>query len=239
MPLSESEFHPYLKIGESIMGSRMIVGTFPIYSLTDLRSLYKNQLQQQRGDISFFYGSQANCFWSWYQQYFDTEADIQNPTSIIKSLQEKRIAISDVIKECSRSGESFEDSKLRNIKWNLNLASVIEERIDKIICTSKSVSGAMGWLVGKILLPAGFHINQQDSIQLHQSILNEIQQSDMLLLPVSQVLEKGTKKISIVALPSPGSPQRRLIDFGYVKNIHTTSNYLQEYLSVTFKWFLQ
>jgi hypothetical protein len=64
MPINEIEYHPYLQIGEAIPASRMIVGTFPVYSLTNLRTPRKNYLQHQRGDISFFYGSQANCFWN-------------------------------------------------------------------------------------------------------------------------------------------------------------------------------
>ncbi len=239
MPINDIEQHPFLQMGESIQASRMIIGTFPIYSLTNPRTTYKNQLRKQRGDMSFFYGSQANYFWSWYKQHLDTEVKIQKPNLIIHSLQTKNISISDVIKECSRIEESFEDSNLRNIKWNLKLDSLIEEKISKVICTSKSASGAMRWLRDKILLPASFHIDQGDSIQLHLSILNEIPQSNRQLLPVAQVLVKGTKRVRVLALPSPGSPQRRLVDFGYDKNAHITSNYLEQYLSLTFKWFLQ
>ncbi len=36
MPIDELERHPYLNIGESISAKRMIVGTFPIYSLNIL-----------------------------------------------------------------------------------------------------------------------------------------------------------------------------------------------------------
>lgn len=54
MPIDEIEYHPYLQVGEAIQISRMIVGTFPIYSLTNPRKERKNQLQDQRNDLSFF-----------------------------------------------------------------------------------------------------------------------------------------------------------------------------------------
>ena len=239
MPTNETEYHPYIAVGETIRASRMIIGTFPIYSLTIPETQHKNQLQQ-RGDISFFYGSKKNKFWRWYKEYIDQDVQIENPQLILKSLQNNCIAISDVIKECSRIDESFEDSKLRNIKWNLNLASVIEERIDKIICTSKSASGAMGWLRDKVLIPAGFTINYENSNKLHQKIISKLPQNNLQIRPIAQVLSNGSKKISIVALPSPGSPQRRLIDFGHVKEGSSTSSiYLQAYLSQTFNWFMQ
>jgi hypothetical protein len=236
---NELEQHPYIYIGEAIPARRMIVGTFPIYSLTNPRTPRKIQLQQHHGDISFFYGSQANAFWSWYQQFVDLTVNTQNAQSILTSLQVKEIAISDVIKECSRIDESFEDNKLRRKDWNLPLGNLINRSIDKIICTSKAGSGAMGWLRDKVLMPAGFVVNQTETTQLHQYILNAIPGSNTQVLSIAQVLTRGQKKISIVALPSPGSPERRLVDFGYVDGVHFTATYLQSYLTQTFSWFLQ
>jgi hypothetical protein len=239
MPVNELEQHPYIQIGEAIPATRMIVGTFPIYSLTNPRTPRKHQLQQLRGDISFFYGSRANAFWGWYQQYIDATVNTQNAQSILASLQVREIAISDVIKECSRIDESFEDNNLREKDWNLPLGNVINRSIDKIICTSKADSGAMGWLRDKVLIPAGFVVNQIETAQLHHQILNAIQGSNTQVISIAQVLTRGQKKVSIVALPSPGSPERRLANFGYVNGVHTTTTYLQSYLNRTFNWFLQ
>lgn len=237
MPINEIESHPFLELGEAIPTSRMIVGTFPIYSLTKPETEHKIQLQQ-RGDLSFFYGSKRNKLWSWYKEYVDKAVEIESPQSILSSLQNKGIAISDVIMECSRINESFEDSKLKNVQWNLNLCAIIESRIDKIICTSKSTLGAMGWLRDKILMPEGFTVNQHRSIHLHQYILNTIPDHNSTVRLVAQVLQKGRRSIQIVAIPSPGSPNRRLIDFGYIKGVHTTSVFLNSYLRHAFNWFL-
>lgn len=239
MPINETEIHPFLQIGEAIPASRMIVGTFPIYSLTNPRTQRKSSLQQDRNDISFFYGSRSNYFWSWYQQYIDADVNIQNPESIITSLTNKGIAISDVIQECLRIKESFEDNKLQQKQWNMQLSKVIESSIDKIICTSKSDSGAMGWLRDKILIPSGFSVNQIASIDLHHEILDNIPDSNHNIKLIAVVLQKGDRRVEIVSLPSPGSPQRRLIDFGYVKTNQTTENYLSNYLLITFNWFLE
>ena len=237
MPINQIEQHPFLAQGENIEGNRMVVGTFPIFSLTNPRTPRKNQLQLQGGHISFFYGSNANLFWAWYQQFIDPTVNILSPQSIVESLQANDIAISDVISQCSRIKESFNDSDLRQKIWNRSLAEIIEERIDKIICTSKSQSGAMGWLISRLLAKAGFTIDQQASNALHENILTAIPGSNLAVKNVAYVLKKGNKKVSIVALPSPGSPQRRLVDFGYVNGVHLTNTYLQNYLTSVFGWF--
>lgn len=239
MPVNELEQHPFIHYGEAIPARRMVIGTFPIYSLTNPRTPRKNQLQQQRGDISFFYGSQANTFWKWYQQFVDPAANINSAPTILASLRVKEIAISDVIAQCSRIDESFEDNKLRSKDWNLPLGDVVYRSIDKIICTSKANDGALGWLKHKVLKQSGFTVDQAQSIHLHHSIMNSIPGSNAQVIPIASVLTRGQKSVSIVALPSPGSPERRLVDFGYVDGVHTTSTYLQSYLSQTFSWFLQ
>jgi hypothetical protein len=240
MPIDEVELHPYLGIGESISATRMIVGTFPIYSLTNPRTPRKEQLQQQRSDISFFYGSRSSAFWSWYRNHVDATINVEAVESIVSSLEINSIAISDVIKKCSRVNESFEDKDLRisNGAWNSTLGDIIYGSIDKILCTSKGARGAMGWLRDKILEPYGFNIDHVQSTGLHHNILNNIPNSNPQVLPVAQVLNKGERRISIVALPSPGSPVRRLGNFGFVKASHTTDAYLQAYLSESFNWFL-
>ncbi len=238
MPVHEIEIHPFLQIGESITSNKIIIGTFPIYGLTNPRTHHKDQLRQERGDMSFFYGSRSNCFWSWYQQYIDNSVNIENPLTILASLEINKIAISDVIFQCSRINESFEDSQLRNIVWNYNLAALIEANIDKVICTSKSVNGAMGWLCNRILIPFGFILNKEESDQLHNVILNSIPNCNTQIKLVTQVLTKGGKKVSIVALPSPGSPYRRLSDFGRLTSIHDSVFYLDSYLQSSFNWFI-
>ena len=237
MPIIEQEHHQYLQTGASISGKRMIVGTFPIYSLTNPRTPRKIELLQERRDIDFFYGSRSNAFWKWYKRYVDDSIDPSQPENILESLRKKNIAISDVIKDCSRIDESFEDNKLRNKHWNNALAGRIDLGVEKILCTSKSKSGAMGWLINKILIPAGYSVNASLSSQLHAQILTSIPSANHHIRNVATVLKKNSSQLSIVSLPSPGSPERMLSNFGYIKNEHSTAIYLHQYLTASFKWF--
>jgi G:T/U-mismatch repair DNA glycosylase len=235
MPINEQEQHPFLGNGESIQSNKMIVGTFPVFSLTLPITNRKTQLQLQNGDITFFYGSIANHFWSWYLQFIDNTVVVNNVASILTSLTSKRIAISDVIRKCSRINVSSKDNDLRVIEWNMNLSNKIDKDIFKIICTSK---GAMNWLVGNILIPSGFTIDINESKQLHNQIIGAIPNSNNNVNPVAKVLYRKGKKLNLVSLPSPGSPYRRLDCFGRNNNYQTAEIFLQQYIGITFDWFL-
>jgi hypothetical protein len=237
MPLNELEFHPYLKVGESIPGSRMIIGTFPIYSVTKPWSTVKSNFVLERNDMLFFYGSRANMFWHWYKNFIDNTVNPRNNRSIHASLIRNKISISDVATRCCRIGYSFKDQDLKRKMWNQLLGAIIENRISRIICTSKSDSGAMGWLRDKILLQNGFRLDSTASTALHNSILQPINGSNLSVKKIGIVLTKSAKRVSIVALPSPGSPERRLGNFGYVPSIHSTSIFLNDYLQNVFQWF--
>jgi hypothetical protein len=237
MPINELEIHPFLEVGESIPGKKMIIGTFPIYALTNPRNPRKDKLMQQKKHLNFFYGSVANYFWQWYIQYIDSNVISLNRENITSSLYDEKIGISDVIIECKRTGESFNDSDLRNKRWNLNLAQIIEQRIESILVTSKSESGAMGWLIKNILLPSGFLIDSIQSLSLQKMILNQIPQSNPNIKPVAAVLVKEGRYVRIVSLPSPGSPKRQLVNFGYRRDVHSTDQYLNQYLTTAFEWF--
>ncbi len=237
MPLKEVELHPFLKIGESITASRMIVGTFPVYSITRPRNSLKAQVSRDNGNLQFFYGSSANQFWSWYQRFIDNTVNRKCNKSILASLKNHGIAISDVIVKCERKESSFRDSDLRAKDWNMRLANVIENQIDKILCTSKSQCGAMGWLRDRILIPSGFQLCPGESSQMHKQILESIQHSNHHVKPIAQTLIKNNKMITIISLPSPGSPYRRLVDFGYNAQMHHSETYLDNYLRQVFQWF--
>lgn len=240
MPIGQNETHPFIARGEAINAHRMIVGTFPIYSITNPRTPTKNAFQLQNGDMSWFYGSNANRLWQWYQTYVDREIILGNPDSIEESLQAYQIAISDVIQQCQRIDYSSNDDDLKAKVWNTGLAPIIEKRIEKIICTSKSQNGAMGWLVDKILMPTGSVVHPEASTELQANILNSIANANMALAnPIARVLTKRSKRVEIVSLPSPGSPYRALRHFGYDENSHDTDTYLKAYLNSVFVWFLK
>ncbi|MBZ5857570.1 uracil-DNA glycosylase family protein [Flavihumibacter profundi] len=236
MPVDELELHPFLDSGESITGHRMIVGTFPVYSITLPETNHKQALVKSRGDMPFFYGSRSNNWWDWYKEYIDSGVETRMAESLLSSLKRNGIAISDVISSCKRIDESFMDNRLRDITWNTNLSKRIERGIERILCTGKSDQGAMGWLRKRILMPNGFSFEYDRSKELHNQILQEIPGSNRNINLIANVLVKNGKSVEIIALPSPGSPERRVNDFGRVE--HLTTEYLRKYLSVSFNWFM-
>ncbi len=238
MPILEREEHPFLNLGENIKGKRMIVGTFPVYSITYPQTELKKTMLKERGDRPFFYGSRSSSWWNWYQQYVDGNTDIQNVDSIINSLDSNGIAISDVIKYCYRKEYSFQDTDLHSITWNMDLSKRISSGIEKIICTSKSEQGAMGWLRKEILSRSGFSFSESKTKELHTAILSAIPGSNGEIRPIANVFEKNSRLIRVVAVPSPGSPFRRLNDFGRVPVIHKSDYYLNAYLNSVFDWVL-
>lgn len=185
--MEKLEHHPFLQIGESITGSRMIVGTFPIRALTQDQELDTSELLTA-GILPFFYGSSSNYFWCWYQQFIDKQIEINDLASILASLLKKEIAISDVVSACERKNKGNNDSDLKDIVWNLPLSNIIESRIDRILVTSKSTSGAMGWLINYILIPQGFSLDNEASHFLHNQILSKIAESQTGVNLIAKVL---------------------------------------------------
>lgn len=234
----EREFHPYLERGEAIVGNRMIVGTFPVYSLTLPRTAEKDQVKLRNADVDIFYGSNRNHLRAWYKEYVDPEVNILDPNSIWNSWQSKGIAVSDVIKSAIRQNGANDDG-LESKEWNNALAGIVHKRIDKIICTSKAQNGSLGWLIQHILIPHGFVLNPVASNQLQNKILEQIEGAHHNFSnSIAKVFTKGTKRVEIVALPSPGSPFRQLHQFGFDKKAHDNQAYLDEYLRRVFNWFL-
>lgn len=232
----EEEFHPFIIQGQAILGNKMIIGTFPIYTLTSPETAHKAAVRIANGDVNIFYGSHRSQFRSWYQTYVDPAVDIFDPNSLWTSWANNGIAISDVIVSAFRNGGA-NDNGLTVTGWNLGLANIIADRINKIICTSKSQNGSMGWLIQHILIPHGFVLDPVASTQLHNNILEQIEGADPPRNSTAKVFRLGNKRVEIIAIPSPGSPFRQLRYYGYDKNIHTNTEYLNQYLSIVFEWF--
>lgn len=234
----EEEFHPFLDIGQGIPGSRMIVGTFPVYALTNPRTPEKEMLIQQHNMSNFFYGSHRSNLWNWYQTHVDGGIDPNDVELIISSLIQNGIAISDVISSAIRNNGA-NDNGLNVLQWNEGLANIIEDRIEKIICTSKSQNGAMGWLSSNVLIPNGFIYKHEESIILQNQILNQIvgAHQDFPVL-IARVFKISDRLVQIIGLPSPGSPYRQLHQFGYNRDNDNNVEYLNQYLSTVFNWFI-
>lgn len=152
MPTNELEGHPFLNylneenqiICNDYTG--LIIGSFPVYSCTNtLDNLL--QVQQERFDsqnlkMRFFYCSKRSNFW----KYFSEAHGVANPLSAlpddeferrhklarqrtIELLQDKKLLITDVLKQTNRNGIGDEDSNL----W-------ITDNVDEFILNNLSLN---------------------------------------------------------------------------------------------------
>jgi hypothetical protein len=133
MPIGEIEQHPYLKSGEIIGSSKLILGSFPVYECTDEDNDYKRENRSSEGTIRFFYGSNRNSLWSKYKCYVDQSVSAPwDSDKIVNSLKAHGIAVTDLIASCERyiykkdkKGErilypySSEDGALHVVQWNI------------------------------------------------------------------------------------------------------------------------
>lgn len=236
------EYHPRIAPNqELIRNKRIILGSFPTWSLTysndPLISAQKEMIRNFNGDLQYFYGSSNNRFWHWYKVYIDNEIRYGDIDSIKKSLSAQSIGITDVIFSCRRKNKSALDKHLSIRKYNHSFFQYpAENELLKILCTSKGVKNDM--LLNQLFFNhhRDIKLNSLQSLKLQNEIFDSLYVKPELSKPIISVLDvKGGGKIECLAIPSPGSPFRRLIDFGYVGM--DNESYLNKYLSLAFQWF--
>lgn len=238
------EFHPRLQIGNlKVNQLKVILGSFPVWSLThdETNGNYNKTTHGENtkiGEFPYFYGSSINRFWHWYQKHIDCSIMLLDLVSIKDSLEKNKIGITDVILSCTRNGKSSLDKDLSQRTYNHDfLLYPRPGEILKILCTSKGVLNEM------LLCKKFFQLHQQitydpiGSMSFQTSFIQEIDGNyNILKKPVFVQLnvEQGGI-IQCLATPSPGSPFRRLTDFGI--KTQDLNNYLESYLINAFKWF--
>jgi len=239
------EIHPRIDRSNLIIDlPKIILGSFPTWTLTD-PDLEKNESFEEKilernknGDFPFFYGSSINKFWQWYQVFIDPNISRKNIDSIKKSLLSNSIGITDVIISCSRRNRSALDHHLTKRSYNHDFLKKPKagEKV-KILCTSKGVMNNM-------LLNNKFFkrnpeiiINSLRSDSYQVQFIKSLKGNEKLLkTPIYRVLEiENGGEIELLCIPSPGSPYRKLPDFGY--NANDTNLFLNDYLKSAFKWF--
>lgn len=113
----------------------MIIGSFPIGKFTHPSRRSEIKIHE----YDFFFGGERNLLWKLLAEVFQRE--FKTRQDIIDLLEEKGIAIGDVIRSCERVDGGASDSDLKNIEWNSNLLNIIRQhRIKKIYFTSKQVA---------------------------------------------------------------------------------------------------
>lgn len=125
MPINELEIHPYLNSindenYETNYFENLIIGTFPIYSITNTLNPDGTELTRfndHNAFMRFYYGSKQNSFW----KLFSTSLLTFNPTSLdqenrtnaaISLLIQNRFLITDIVFKTNRIDENSEDSEL-------------------------------------------------------------------------------------------------------------------------------
>lgn len=233
------EHHPRIDISNPLIKeSKIILGSFPTWSLTKPDTNQKRIDRSKNGDIKYFYGSSKNRFWTWYQKFVDASVLKEDLDSIQKSLSENSIGITDAIISCVRKDKSALDKHLTRRTYNHQFFKLpnTNETL-KFLCTSKGVMNEM--LLNKSFFKLYPHlkIDEEKSNYFQTQMINEAK-GDLSLVRKSfykliEIESGGT--IECIALPSPGSPYRKLADFGF--NSDNADVYLDKYLKIAFDWF--
>ncbi|WP_316795215.1 hypothetical protein [Pedobacter agri] len=240
------EIHPRIKNPhEKIKLPRIILGSFPTWHLSspDLDKketfLEKETLRIANKDMSYFFGSSKNKFWDWYGFYVDGSIDKKNEFSLISSLKKNEIGITDVILGCIRTGKSALDQHLRSRIYNHDFFAYPKSGQKlKILCTSKGVMNEM--LLNRLFFDKhpSLKMNIRASLAGQERIKKAM---NFRTLPIKsffcsiEVFDGGT--IECFAIPSPGSPFRKLKEFGLTEE--NNAIFLNEYLKNVFIWFLK
>lgn len=233
------ETHPYLVQGQIPNATKMILGSFPVYECTDPDNQIKQQNRNNEGTVRFFYGSIDSSFWSLYATHIDNNIQLPpNPNAILQSLTQKQIAIADNIISCQRLEFSSEDAKLIKKRWNRqNVRALIQNGVTKILCTSK---GVLSDLQSKIICPAYNQfgvVNVQQSTALQTNLINQVGGNlANITNPITRTFIIGNRTINAIAIPSPGSAQRQLKEFGFAGN--NWQQYADNYFSTVFGWLI-
>lgn len=236
------EQHPRLDLENlKIKENKIILGSFPTWSLTqaNVEQIETNPTSnKKKSEFPFFYGSSTNKLWEWYKEYVDSDVILMDIESIKNSLRRNEIGITDAILSCKRKNKSALDKDLSQRVYNHDFITYPKHgETLKILCTSKGVMNEM--LLCKLFFKCHPHIKIDDSMsKLFQSEFIKKIGGEITLLQKSTFTElkvEGGGIIQCLAIPSPGSPFRKLVNFGF-DDIDQDS-YLNKYLLETFNWF--
>ena len=229
------ETHPFLKQGKIPNAKRLILGSFPVYSITLQDNVEKQKIRKSDGTVQFFYGSCRSSFWGLYHLYIDSGLHIPiTPKDALSSLVKNQIAMSDIIMECERNGKSALDKDLKKRIYNIEMMyEYLDSGVTKILCTSKGVMEMFHDQIGKKSKKLIFQ--EIESLKWQKEIISNLNGDLSLIkkLICRQYLLNG-KTIRLLSIPSPGSPQRQIKQFGFLGD--DWRDYADKYFEFTFNW---
>lgn len=240
MPIDEIETHPYLQQGQIDGATKLILGSFPVYECTNPDTHLKQQNREREGTILFFYGSIDSGLWGLYRNHIDNTIGLPpDPNIILESITQRQIAIADTIVSCKRHNFSSEDSKLIGRTHNRRgVQTLIENGVTKIICTSK---GVLKDLEKQIICYGNNPLGQVDieaSANFQSDFVRQLGgNNNQIKNPIAKVFSADNVQVTALAIPSPGSPQRQLAQFGF--DGLDWQLYADSYFSNAFRWLNQ
>lgn len=239
------EFNPRINISDPVIQqSKIIVGSFPTWPLSNSENMgickEKELARIKNNEIPFFFGSSINQFWNWYNVYVDNKVIKKDIKSIKRSLETNEIGITDLIISCERKGKSSLDKHLTKRNYNHRFFRLPQKgETLKILCTSKGAMNEM--LLNKkfFKIHPELQINSKKSLDFQNIIIRKTKgKSNFIRNPFCSLIETEFGGIiECVSIPSPGSPYRRLVDFGL--DSKDSIQFLDNYLKVVFDWFLK
>lgn len=251
MPLNEIESHPYLNyLIEKHQGydnipwvryTKMIIGSFPVYSITKtIYPLEENRFQAPEVEMPFFYGSQTNSFWKRLAETFQAENPQLQITpearkqAAVSLLEDNSVLLTDVIFKSNRykieKGRknlfSPADDALMNKNASLEVVAQFElnnDIIDWLIRSSNICSiyfTAQKAVVGKN--PGGWFHSIFSGSNTQLQLLSET--SNALRYRFSNPSVKINRDITLFFLPTPSGS--RSIAFTALRRNPMFVNYL-------------
>ena len=229
------ETHPFLKQGIIANATRLILGSFPVYSITLPDNAEKQRIRKSDGTVQFFYGSCKSSFWGLFHLYIDSGLQIPiTPEASLSSLFKNQISMSDIIIECEREGKSALDKDLKKRTYNIDMINqFLDSGVTKILCTSKGVMEMFHEKVANKSKEFIFQESESSKWQAEIIIKLNGNAKQIKKLICRQYIYKG-KTVRLISIPSPGSPQRQLKQFGFLGD--DWREYADKYFEFTFKW---
>lgn len=239
----ELETHPFLDLGILPNAKGMILGSFPIYEMTLPDNPVKRKMREEKESINFFYSNPRNSFWDLYESYIDDIGD-RTQANILQSIRKNKICFADTVRTCRRakwnsSSKSYDqsfspnDSGLRDHSFNIDgVNHAITRGVNVILCTSK---GVLKQLQERILPQARNYqgLDEKLTLEENESFRNQFKDQDFNTQSGTiQVYNVADKKVLCIAIPSPGSAQRKLGAFGYVNG--DRKMFLNQYMKLAF-----
>lgn len=227
---------------EPLNEKRIILGSFPPWHLTpsknDKEKREKVEIIEHNRDGNFYFGTSHNLFWDWYKEKMDSTIEKQNISTIKKSLKNKSIGITDLIIKCERVGRSALDKNLKKREYHhVFFITPKKGEVLKILCTSKGLMNEM--LLNKQFFKTykSAKINFSKSQKFQSKLVSQLSGNlDLISSPIFlQVDFENGGEVHCLSIPSPGSPFRKLSQFGFESN--NRNEYLNNYLELSFKWF--